>query len=393
MGVGWENHDGYSFESTYQEKPWRTHDFSSSDVKNNCAGSSRTWSQDYLLGLEILRGRQICFGTDINGLIVGPGPRFGPQAAFSAYNGKHGQIMAQKNGVRYDSTFVRPITSSVFLGRAVDPEGYPWAPANYDHGFSYNTDQRDFMVALNIFHWKTNASDQVIHTITQALHDDHPNKVGIELYTKALVASAAGVSWDKVDYFSNVGWAVYRFRNGNQNVVQEDFMKGTPIKDRFSRLLRVWDEYERIFGNNVPLKRCETATKQWDINFEGVAHYGMLPDFLQDLSNVGLNAQDMSPIFQSAEDFARMWTRCLRGSYNIIHPPLSIKPEPPSRKHPLTLAWFGEPGDAVEETDNLNDPKSWRPFEGQVEHNGRQLLARPTAPEDGVVRFYRLRKN
>jgi hypothetical protein len=85
--------------------------------------------------------------------------------------------------------------------------------------------------------------------------------------------------------------------------------------NRYKNLLKVWDDYQKIFGTNTPLKRCQSGSKQWDINFEGVAHYGLLPDLLQDLSNVGLESRDLSVLFRSAEDFARMWTQSLNASF------------------------------------------------------------------------------
>jgi len=85
--------------------------------------------------------------------------------------------------------------------------------------------------------------------------------------------------------------------------------------NRYLHALKVWDDYQRILGANIPLKCCQSAFKQWDINFEGVADYGLLPDFLQDLSNVGLEARDLSVLFRSAEDFAQMWTRSLNASF------------------------------------------------------------------------------
>lgn len=38
-----------------------------------------------------------------------------------------------------------------------------------------------------------------------------------------------------------------------------------------------------------------------------MVHYGMLPDFLEDLSCVGVNPDDMTPLMHSAEAVARMW--------------------------------------------------------------------------------------
>ena len=52
------------------------------------------------------------------------------------------------------------------------------------------------------------------------------------------------------------------------------------------------------------------GTRQFDINFDGIAHYGMLPDMLQDMKNNGMTARDFVPLFRSAEDYVQMWERC-----------------------------------------------------------------------------------
>jgi hypothetical protein len=41
-----------------------------------------------------------------------------------------------------------------------------------------------------------------------------------------------------------------------------------------------------------------------------MAHYGMLPDLLQDVRNIGLTAQDLAPLFRSAYDYIQMWDKC-----------------------------------------------------------------------------------
>lgn len=53
----------------------------------------------------------------------------------------------------------------------------------------------------------------------------------------------------------------------------------------------------------------ESIDRDFDVNLEGMAHYGLLPDFLQDAKNVGLDAQRMAPLFMGAEDYIEMWER------------------------------------------------------------------------------------
>jgi len=64
-------------------------------------------------------------------------------------------------------------------------------------------------------------------------------------------------------------------------------------------------------GNNRPLTRLTAGPlRDFDINLDGMAHYGMLPDFLQDVKNDGLTAEDLVPFFRSAYDYIEMWSAC-----------------------------------------------------------------------------------
>jgi len=65
------------------------------------------------------------------------------------------------------------------------------------------------------------------------------------------------------------------------------------------------DSLERL---QVPLIALGEGT--YDINTMGFAHYGMLPDFLQDVRNIGLNSTDLTPLFGSAEDYIQVWEKC-----------------------------------------------------------------------------------
>lgn len=47
----------------------------------------------------------------------------------------------------------------------------------------------------------------------------------------------------------------------------------------------------------------------FDINTDGLLHMGLLPDFLQDLRNVGVSPAELGTLLRSAEDYVRMWER------------------------------------------------------------------------------------
>src|SRR5262249_30794346 len=151
LGVGWEDSaDGF----------WTTNfgdivpapQYSSSFVANDCAGTSKTWAQDYLYALEKFQGSNVTFGTDADGFIQFPGPRFGPQSAYGLIrsdalcevllsnsftknlNLRGGQITAQNNGVLYFDNVL--LTTPAFKGLATD---YNQDPLNGSGSFSVNT--------------------------------------------------------------------------------------------------------------------------------------------------------------------------------------------------------------------------------------------------------------
>jgi microsomal dipeptidase-like Zn-dependent dipeptidase len=60
------------------------------------------------------------------------------------------------------------------------------------------------------------------------------------------------------------------------------------------------------------LKPYLLAKRTFDFNKEGLAHYGLIPDMLQDLKNVGMPDEDRALLFRSADDYIKMWERTAR---------------------------------------------------------------------------------
>ena len=67
-------------------------------------------------------------------------------------------------------------------------------------------------------------------------------------------------------------------------------------------------------GTNQPLRRMRTGNRDWDFNTDGMAHYGLMPDFLQDLRNIGMQPMQLTYLFRSAEDYIQMWEKAERSS-------------------------------------------------------------------------------
>jgi hypothetical protein len=57
------------------------------------------------------------------------------------------------------------------------------------------------------------------------------------------------------------------------------------------------------------MDRCVVGNKTFDINVDGLAHIGMLPDLIADLEVLGLTTDDLAPLLQSADGYVTLWER------------------------------------------------------------------------------------
>ncbi len=83
-------------------------------------------------------------------------------------------------------------------------------------------------------------------------------------------------------------------------------------------------------ASNEPLDPYVMGERTYDFNVDGLAHYGLVPDMLQDTANVLRDKNDvvMAPLFNSAEGYVQMWerARALAGCGSVgslcSHPPV-----------------------------------------------------------------------
>ena len=109
--------------------------------------------------------------------------------------------------------------------------------------------------------------------------------------------------------------AAYYVRRGMVELGQSDHSR---VVDLMGKIKSIYDKWEAMQGDNRPLSRSKAGPRRdFDINIDGMAHYGMFPDFLQDLRNVGLTAEDLAPLFRSAYDYTQMLETCERRAFEI----------------------------------------------------------------------------
>ena len=68
--------------------------------------------------------------------------------------------------------------------------------------------------------------------------------------------------------------------------------------------------------------RQVTGDRTFDLNTQGVAHYGMLADFFADLKRTGMTDAEIDPLLNSAESYIRMW-EAIDNSDNLPPPQIT----------------------------------------------------------------------
>ena len=62
-----------------------------------------------------------------------------------------------------------------------------------------------------------------------------------------------------------------------------------------------------LFGKSTTPWDGRTSQPGYEISFDGVAHVGMLPDFVEELLTLKLTASDLQPLWNGAEAYIRAW--------------------------------------------------------------------------------------
>lgn len=285
-------------------------------VENNCDGSTKSWAQNYLYTIQTMPGKGIGLATD-KGFTEGVGPRFGAFASYKLMEEENDylkltlrkqQRMSQDNAVKYNIPF------------------QDWNPRRFEMGkletFEDGIFEEDLLKALAF--WTTHPqlqiakpaehpeinnvppsqflfqTDRVKHLVIGLSITDANNLLATGIF------SGADQPWQQAITYcfshntipANLPRAKYE--GLYLNLVQKKYEQWKPVYDLWQRMLN---------GKNEPLRKLVNGNRDWDYNLDGMAHYGMIPDFIQDLKNVGIRIDQMMPLFSSAEEYIRMWEK------------------------------------------------------------------------------------
>jgi Membrane dipeptidase (Peptidase family M19) len=310
-----------------------------------CDDSAVTWGNSYRYAVDKLGGRGLAIGSDANGLAGFPEPRFGPSACLGASLDDFriavmpAMAAAQRNGVRYDDRSGRMGVTDAGMGRF----------SKAGHGYAYTADERDAWEALAeaevaadlpttdaafrfLDHyeqrapWRGSEAGNRIRRLAKGFwvkeHNLRPNAV--EPCHDECDDDSCDHPCSGPDLLEMDAYDAYPPRDGRDD-------------ERILPVDRVVDAWLNMQGSNPPIHKYSlfqqgpggrSIERDFDVNLEGLAHYGLLPDFLQDNRNLGLTEQQMAPLFMGAEDYVEMWQRAEAQAAILGGPPPDVAGKP-----------------------------------------------------------------
>ncbi|MEQ1586037.1 MAG: hypothetical protein ABL895_09180 [Cyclobacteriaceae bacterium] len=273
------------------------------NIPNDCAGSSKTWAQMYVYSLDKMNGKGVALCSD-RGMTDFIAPRFGPNAGFTLKDEemwylkkdeRAKQRHAQRNGVNYDSPM-----------RSYHPS---WYHQPEDQGIDEH--ENDAWAAFAAV--EANVPSNQIPASFYVLHGDRIKNYakGLRTIDENQLMLPGFLTGDApfeqaVMYCLKNNMTPYQYSKYANTYTPEDQRNFNRI---YSAVQPAWEAMNSKSGNNQPLRRLKTGNRDWDFNTDGMAHYGMMPDFLQDLRNIGLQPMQLTYLFRSAEDYIQMWEK------------------------------------------------------------------------------------
>lgn len=301
-------------------------------IANNTAGGTSSFIQSYWYALQ--KGGEnhgIAFGSDFNGFAPQVAPRFGTEAIYflegdTVLNKKIGTkeyetlrrqyAFEQKNGVKYD----KPVSNHHY---------HRFQPANF-----LTQEERDIWEAIAISKSNVWPSDA-----WQPGGGISAERTGVQ--QDKIKNIAEGLKWGynrapEGDYGQFLECPDYVIRDENLNNCMPERkaaymvvrgINSLPNHMKTPRTMELYNVIEKIYtlwmqfenGPNEPLRRSYAykGVRDFDFNLDGQAHYGMYPDLIQDMKNLGLSPTQIKPLFLAAEQYITMWQKAEHAKSNI----------------------------------------------------------------------------
>ncbi len=229
-----------------------------SEVANDCDSSSKTFAVKYLWLMKQMKGRGLTFTSDLNGLIGTIAPRFGRAIKVACSGGK------------------RAVIDGLWAGREVGSQKNEHSGVWYsDYTLAVDSDLASGWTDPQPYphkRWR-----QYVARKAGAIREDNAPRFAV----------------DELVYFNDHGpdleWRNWFDQSGNRPGAQM-----------------------------YPVKRWQRGHSGWDFNLDGMQHIGLLPDLIQDMRNVGVQWEQLGPLFRGANDFIDTWRRSVQ--LGLVHP-------------------------------------------------------------------------
>jgi microsomal dipeptidase-like Zn-dependent dipeptidase len=288
-----------------------------SGTGNDCEGASTSWLQAFVYAVQRMGGAGVPVGTDFNGLPGQPLPRFGPYACTGREMTDGGNDWPRRAPGLSPLQTVRADADAQDVGVTYDvPIRYAWTNRFYGprvpRDDPYTPEERAVWIAM-----------------AECKAGVDPRRApDSDLQDGQLPGSARARTWSLPREV--VGPVASGLCGGPQIGLRDWWQAATLVRAGGPRpdasgLRRKYDliagidsQWKRMESGNPdhPLERFfydEARQHDADVNLDGLAHYGLLPDFFQDVANQlkkrGAEVKDLSALFRSAETYLEMWER------------------------------------------------------------------------------------
>jgi microsomal dipeptidase-like Zn-dependent dipeptidase len=227
------------------------------EVHNDCDSSSKTFAVKYLWLMRTTRGRGLTPATDFNGLIGPLKPRYGWSAPWNRPCGGNARD---------------------FTDQGPGLPGFEW------HPFMIGAQGRE---ASGVWY-----DDYAARAPFPAF----AGAFGADPRYKEVVARGAGEEREDRAPRGQVDDHVFYNDFGPDNQPSPAYQDGN-----------------RAGAQMYPMKRWRKIGGRagWDFNLDGLAHIGLYPDLFQDMRNVGVQWEQLGPLFHSAAEYIGTWKKAV----------------------------------------------------------------------------------
>jgi microsomal dipeptidase-like Zn-dependent dipeptidase len=241
------------------------------EVANDCDYSSKAAAQKYLTIVKLLKGKGVTMSADMGGPVKHAVPRYGSEACYL------------RTG---------PEEDGAFDGKPTTPTGtmqWPrdWTSAMVAKGCAVNGERPPE-------EWSEECAS------TQSVFGQYYEGTGVEYWDYQDRSKQVPDESDGLPNDAGIKYVLARAANEKRD-------DNAPRPQRHE-----WVAVGNARQMEPMKKMVPTVHGSWDINIDGLQHAGLYPDYIQDLRNVGVLWENLTPMFNGAEDYIRMWEKQCR---------------------------------------------------------------------------------